>query len=79
MIASIVDTDALLQVIWVSLIAGIGVPSCYALAILGSTRALEFGRNGRPVEAVFFATVGVVGLAVVIASIVFGIVTLVND
>ena len=79
MIASIVDTDALLQVIWVSLIAGIGVPSCFALAILGSTRAVEFGRNGRPVEAVLFAVVGVVGLAVVIASIVFGILTLVND
>ena len=79
MIASIVDTDALLQVVWVSLIAGVGVPACYALAILGSTRALEFGRNGRPVEAVFFVIVGVLGLAVVIASIVFGIVTLVND
>ncbi len=79
MIASVVDTDALLQVVWVSLIAGIGVPSCYALAILGSTRAVEFGRNGRPVEAVLFGVVGIVGLAVVIASIVFGIVTLVND
>ena len=79
MIASIVDTDALLQVVWVSLIAGVGVPSCYGLAILGSTRAIELGRNGRPVEAVFFAVVGVLGLAVVIASIVFGILTLVND
>ena len=79
MIASIVDTDALLQVVWVSLIAGVGVPSCYALAILGTTRALEFGRNGRPVEATVFAVVGVLGLAVVIASIVFGILTLVND
>jgi predicted metal-binding membrane protein len=79
MIASIVDTDALLQVVWVSLIAGVGVPSCYALAILGTTRALEFARNGRPVEATAFAVVGVLGLAVVIASIVFGILTLVND
>jgi hypothetical protein len=79
MIASIVDTDALLQVIWVSLIAGVGVPSCYALAILGSTRAIEFGRNGRVGEAVVFAVVGILGLAVVIASIVFGILTLVND
>jgi hypothetical protein len=78
-IASIVDTDALLQVIWVSLIAGVGVPSCFALAILGSTRAIEFGRNGRPAEAAVFAIVGVLGLAVVIASIVFGILTLVND
>jgi hypothetical protein len=79
MIASIVDTDALLQVVWVSLIAGVGVPSCFGLAILGSTRAVEFGRNGRPVEAVLFGIVGVLGLAVVIASIVFGILTLVND
>ncbi len=79
MIAAIVDTDALLQVVWVSLIAGVGVPACYALAILGSTRALEFGRNGRPVEAVAFVVVGVLGLGVVIASIVFGILTLVND
>ena len=79
MIASIVDTHSLLQVAWVSLIAGVGVPSCYALAILGSTRAVEFARNGRPVEAVAFGVVGVLGLAVVIASIVFGILTLVND
>ena len=79
MIASIVDTDALLQVIWVSLIAGVGVPSCFALAILGSTRAVELGRNGRPVEAVLFGVVGVLGLGVVIASIVFGILTLIND
>jgi hypothetical protein len=79
MIASIVDTDALLQVIWVSLIAGVGVPACYALAILGAARALEFGRNGRPVEAVTFGVVGVLGLAVVVGSIVFGILTLVDD
>ena len=79
MIASIVDTDALLQVIWVSLIAGVGVPSCFALAILGLTRAVEFGRNSRPAEAAVFVAIGVLGLAVVIASIVFGILTLVND
>jgi hypothetical protein len=79
MIASIVDTHALLQVVWVSLIAGVGVPSCYALAILGFTRALEFGRNGRPIEGAVFAGIGVLGLAVVVASIVFGILTLVND
>lgn len=79
MIASIVDTDALLEVIWVSLIAGVGVPSCYALTILGSTRAVELARNGRPAEAVLFGVVGAVGFAVVIASIVFGLVTLLND
>jgi uncharacterized membrane protein YedE/YeeE len=79
MIASIVDTHALLQVIWVSLIAGVGVPSCYALAILGSTRAIELGRNGRPAEAAVFAVLGFLGLAVVVGSIVFGILTLLKD
>jgi predicted membrane protein len=79
MIASIVDTDALLQVAWVSLVAGVGVPSCFGLAILGSVRAVEFGRNGRPVEAAVFAIIGALGLGVVIASIVFGILTLIND
>jgi hypothetical protein len=78
-IASIVDTHALLQVIWVSLLAGVGVPSCYGLAILGAARAVEFGRDGRVAEAVVFAIVGVLGIAVVMASIVFGILTLIND
>jgi hypothetical protein len=79
MIASIVDTHALLQVIWVSLLAGVGVPSCYGLAILGAARTVQLGRDGRTAEAAVFAVVGVVGLGVVIASIVFGILTLVND
>jgi len=78
-IASIVDTDALLQVIWVSLLAGVAVPACYGLAILGATRTLEHGRDGRVAEATVFAILGVLGLAVVIGAIVFGILTLVND
>jgi hypothetical protein len=78
-IASIVDTHALLQVIWVSLIAGVGVPACYGLAILGATRAVEFGRDGRMAEAAVFVVIGVLGIGVVIASIVFGILTLIND
>jgi hypothetical protein len=78
-IASIVDTDALLQVIWVSLVAGVGVPSCYALAILGATRTVELGRDGRVAEAALLAIVGIVGFAVVIAAIVWGILMLVSD
>lgn len=79
MIASIVDTHALVQVLWVSVVAGVGVTSCYGLGILGTTRAVEFGRDGRLAEAAFFAIVGVLGFAVVIAAIVWGILMLVND
>lgn len=79
MIASIVDTHALLQVIWVSIVAGVGVTSAYGLGILGATRAVELGRDGRVAEATVFAIVGVLGLAVVIAAIVWGILMLVSD
>jgi len=79
LIGAIVDTDALLQVLWVSLLAGVGVTGAYGLAILGGTRALEFGRNGRIGGATVYAVIGIVGIAVFIAAIVFGIVILTGD
>jgi hypothetical protein len=78
-IATIVDTDALLQVIWVSIVAGVGVTACYGLGILGTARTVELGRHGRLAEAILLAIVGVAGYAVVIAAIVWGILMLVND
>lgn len=79
MIATIVDWDALLQVIWVSLAAGVGVTAAWGFALLGSTRAIEVGRAGRAAEAVLYVVIGVAGLATVIAAIVFGIVILTGD
>ena len=79
MIATVVDWDALLQVIWVSLLAGVGVTAAWAFAIVGATRSVEKGRDGRGGEAVVYAAVGVVGFATVVAAIVFGIVVLTGD
>lgn len=78
MIATIVDWDSLLQVVWVSLVAGVGVTAAWGLALLGSTRALEIGRDGRPAVAAVFGLIAVAGFATVIAAIVFGIVTLID-
>jgi len=79
MIGAIVDTDALVQVLWVSLLAGVGVTGSYGLAILGAARALEFARDGRVAEAAVYAVIGVAGMAVFVAAIVFGIVVLTGD
>ena len=76
MIASIVDTDALLTVIWAALAAGVGVTAAFGLAILGGVRALELGRAGRVGEAAIFGVIGVLGMAAVIVAITFGIVAL---
>jgi hypothetical protein len=73
---AVIDWDALLTVIWASLLAGIGVTAAYGLAILGATRAVELGRAGRVGEAAVYAVLGAVGLATVLAAIVFGIVVL---
>jgi hypothetical protein len=73
---AVIDWDALLTVIWASLLAGIGVTAAYGFAILGGTRAVELGRDGRVAEAAVFAVLGIVGIATVLAAIVFGIVVL---
>ncbi|MET0761231.1 MAG: hypothetical protein ABWZ63_02730 [Thermoleophilaceae bacterium] len=76
MIASIVDTGDLLEVIWVSLAAGIGVTAVYGLAIVGATRAIELGRAGRSGEAALFGALGVIAMAAVVGAVVLGIVVL---
>jgi hypothetical protein len=78
-IATVVDWHAILQVIWVSLLAGVGVTAAWGFALLGTTRALEYGRGGRAGGAVTYAVVGALGLAIVIGAIVFGIFILIGD
>ena len=71
-----VDWDALLTVIWSAALAGTGATAAYGLAILGASRAVDLGRNGRMGEATVYAVIGVLGMATVIAAVVFGIVVL---
>jgi hypothetical protein len=52
------------------------VTAAFAFALLGSTRAIETGREGRSAEAAIYAAVGVLGFAVVVVAIVFGIVVM---
>jgi hypothetical protein len=73
---AIIDWDALLTVVWASVVAGVGVTAAFGFAILGGTRAVDLGREGRVGEAAVFAVVGAAGIGLVIAAIVFGIVVL---
>jgi hypothetical protein len=71
-----VDWDALLQVVWVSTLTGIGVTAVFAIAIYGATRAVDLSRDGRVAEAGLFAVVAVAALLAVGAAVVFGIVAM---
>ncbi len=75
-IGAVVDGDALLEVLWVALAAGVGVTGVFGVAILGATLAIDLRRDGHLVQAVIFGAVGAVALAAVAAAIVWGIVVM---
>ena len=72
MIATIVDWEALLQVIVASLIAGIGATVAFSLAILGATRFAELRRDESP-AAWGYGALALAGLAATLAAVLFGI------
>jgi uncharacterized membrane protein len=75
-LATIVDGDALLELVWVGAAAGVGVPAAFAVALFGVTRAADLSRDGRVVEATLYGVLAVVALVVVTAAVVFGIVVM---
>jgi hypothetical protein len=77
-LATIVDTADLLEVLWTSALAGVGVTAAYGTALLGIDRAVDNGREGRTVEAAAYGALAVVAGAVVAAALVFGGVVMVD-
>jgi len=73
---AIVDWRELLDVIWTSLVGGIGVTAVFAIALYGGVRAVDARRGGAPALAIGYWALMTVALAVVLASIVFGVVVM---
>jgi hypothetical protein len=78
MLATIVDTGDLLEAVWTAAVAGVGVTVVYGLALLGLDRAIEYGRAGRGLEATAYGALALVSSALVLGSIVFGIIVMLN-
>ena len=72
----IVDWGALLEVVWSSLLAGIGVTAIWAVAILGATRAIDLRQNGNAVAATAYGVLTAVALVAVAVAVVFGIIVM---
>jgi hypothetical protein len=71
--AKLIDTDALLNVVWVSLAAAVGGTAAFSIAIAGATRFVDMRRAGRTTEAGLFAVVAGLGLAVCLGGVVLGL------
>ncbi|HKG04234.1 MAG TPA: hypothetical protein VKB03_13730 [Conexibacter sp.] len=73
----IVDFGQLAQVVYVSLIAGVGVSLAFSIVIRGVVRAGEHRRT-RPVTAAAHALMAGAGLLIVLAAVVFGVSTMLS-
>ena len=69
----IVDWGELLDVVWTALLGGIGVTAAFAVALYGAVRATDARRNGTVALATGYWVLMALAMAVVLASIVFGV------
>jgi hypothetical protein len=76
MLATIVDTQALLKTVAASAIAGVGVTLIFSVAILGATRFVEQSRDGLSIQALAFGLLALVALAAAAAAITIGIIVM---
>jgi hypothetical protein len=76
MIATVVETKALLDTVLASVIAGVGVTTVFAILIFGVARSADMVRNDRLIAAAAAGGLAVISLLVVTAAIVLGIVVM---
>jgi hypothetical protein len=68
-----IKVSELVQVIWVSAAAGVGVTVLFSLVVLGSARSAEARRAGRDGAATAYAGGAVLAFAAFAAVVVLGV------
>ena len=76
MLATVVDTQALLKTVVAALVAGVGVTVVFSVAILGAARFADLSRDGRMASAVAFGMLAIVALAAAAAAVTIGIIVM---
>ena len=71
--ATVIDWGALGKVILYSVIAGVGVPTIYSLAVVGATRSTEAGRERRAGAAAVYAVLAALGGLACLAAMAYGV------
>jgi len=69
----VVDWGAVLEVIWSSLLGGLGVAAAFAFGILGASRAVVYRREGNVAVAGAYGVLMTLAFGAVGAAVVFGI------
>jgi hypothetical protein len=76
--AVVVETEALLETIAASLIAGIGLTTIFSVAIWGAARFVDLSQGERPLAAAAAAVLGLVAMAATLGAVAVGIVVMMS-
>ena len=68
-----VDTSALLELVWAAPLAVLTVTIAWGLVVRGATRAYEAQREGHTMTVALNALLALVGTAIFLAAVVFGL------
>jgi len=72
-VVAAIEWGKLLQVMWVSLVAGVGVTAVFSTVIYGTTRAAESRRDGQAVAAALFGALASFAMLCFISGVIFGV------
>jgi len=68
-----VDFHALGQVVWVSLVAGVGVTVLFSVVVFGAGRAGEARRGGEDGQALAYTALAVIAMLVFSAAVILAV------
>jgi hypothetical protein len=75
---AVVDGDALLEVVWVSFVAAVGVTAAFSTLIAGVARAGLARREGRPAVAAAWFALGAAAGAICLGAMAAGLLIMLN-
>jgi hypothetical protein len=73
---AVVELGQIVEVIWVSLLAGVGITAAYSFVVLGTARSAEARRAKRNVAAIAYGTLAGVCLLLFFGLVILGVRTM---
>jgi hypothetical protein len=72
-VLAVVKAGDIVEVVWVSLVAGVLVCIAYALVVLGTARSSDARRNGNGAATFGFGALAAIAFAAFAAAVVYGV------